>query len=616
MLNVSLQPLSEQGWRYLRVLLFFMTGLLGLIAHSSAETVVLQPSMDRQIAAPWMRVLEDPSAELALEDILQPERLEQFQPLPNGRTAFGVSRSAWWVQLQVTNPRAIEQHWLLEAIHNLTDHVDLYQVRDNDVIRYLKQGDHLGPDAQLVPSEAITFPLVTAPGESDQIFLRFSYADAGIFNLYLELSTWSEYRESQHANGILLGVFLGASLLVMLYTFFMAWSTRDAPYFWYLLYAMVATLLYLSLSGMGYRYLWGQSVWWSDMLPNLAVGFFYLLGIQFTRSFLATAQQVPRIDRLLQLLWLVTAIAVVLLFVGATVIAVDLLLNIGLILALFPLLGGWLWYRGDRIARGYTVAWCVWSLTVVSGVLRFKGVIPTGPMEINIARFGVISQMVLLSLALADRINIVRIARLAAEQHERKATEQAMAELESSVSKRTSALEIARQRAEKQAREDALSGLLNRRAFFEQGREALLEAGRTGLPLSVMILDIDHFKSINDNHGHATGDEVIRAIANTLTATLRELDVKARIGGEEFAVALPKVPAYRAEELADRVRLRINTSSVETGDGEISVTASIGVATLQPGDDSLEALLQRADEALYRAKQAGRDRVVAAESAG
>ena len=174
-------------------------------------------------------------------------------------------------------------------------------------------------------------------------------------------------------------------------------------------------------------------------------------------------------------------------------------------------------------------------------------------------------------------------------------------------------LAIARDRAEHLARIDALTGMCNRRAFYEQGETLLRQARRYGKPLSLIMLDIDHFKSVNDSRGHAAGDATLQAVALAIQETPRETDVAGRVGGEEFALLLPETTLADATRLAERLRSRIAEKlSVAHGDGEIRVTASFGVAEFDSTTESLDVLVARADALLYRAKESGRNRVVAA----
>jgi len=130
-------------------------------------------------------------------------------------------------------------------------------------------------------------------------------------------------------------------------------------------------------------------------------------------------------------------------------------------------------------------------------------------------------------------------------------------------------------------------------------------------PLSVISFDIDMFKLINDSHGHAAGDEVIKAAARVSRDAVREIDFVARIGGEEFAILLPGSTVEQAAATAERLRELVIAEKVFYQGKELAFTASFGVAELKDGDQSFEALLQRADEMMYRAKNLGRNRVAA-----
>ncbi|MCP8687614.1 GGDEF domain-containing protein [Marinobacterium sp. OS208] len=159
--------------------------------------------------------------------------------------------------------------------------------------------------------------------------------------------------------------------------------------------------------------------------------------------------------------------------------------------------------------------------------------------------------------------------------------------------------------------------MLNRRAFFERGNLEVGRALRHGQPLSVIMLDIDRFKAVNDGFGHGVGDKIIREVALTLTRVLRDSDIKARMGGEEFAVILLKTPQESALIMAERLRVAMQACQVAVegsaaGSTAVTVTSSFGVSQLTDGMDTLEALLARADAALYQAKNSGRNRVCAA----
>lgn len=160
------------------------------------------------------------------------------------------------------------------------------------------------------------------------------------------------------------------------------------------------------------------------------------------------------------------------------------------------------------------------------------------------------------------------------------------------------------------ARTDALTGLPNRRYFMEAAGQELLRGSRFGTRLSLLMLDVDHFKHVNDTYGHATGDRVLKKLAETCRATLREVDFIARLGGEEFAVILPQTDHAAALEAAERVRLAVEEARVPLEQGlPVCITTSIGVATQVDDSMNIDTLLSQADRALYEAKHLGRNRV-------
>lgn len=164
------------------------------------------------------------------------------------------------------------------------------------------------------------------------------------------------------------------------------------------------------------------------------------------------------------------------------------------------------------------------------------------------------------------------------------------------------------QKQERLAKIDELTQLKNRRAFLEQGQKMLDQAQRFDRPLSMIILDVDFFKSVNDRHGHAGGDQVLSRVARLLNDQTRDVDLVGRIGGEEFAIVLAETAGNNACLLAERLRCLLEQTATPFGELEIVVSASFGVACLA-GEDSLEVLMRRADEGLYKAKHEGRNRV-------
>lgn len=171
-------------------------------------------------------------------------------------------------------------------------------------------------------------------------------------------------------------------------------------------------------------------------------------------------------------------------------------------------------------------------------------------------------------------------------------------------------LEISRQKIKRLAAHDQLTGLLNRREFQERTENELERSKRYGLVFSILMLDLDHFKSINDTYGHAFGDEVLESVGSLINEEIRTTDLGARYGGEEFCILLSESTLDEAYQFCERLRKKISNLSFEpSGNSSLNVTCSMGVTEFNDRDASLQNLLNQADEALYEAKEMGRNQV-------
>ncbi len=174
----------------------------------------------------------------------------------------------------------------------------------------------------------------------------------------------------------------------------------------------------------------------------------------------------------------------------------------------------------------------------------------------------------------------------------------------------TESLSVRSQNLERAALTDALTGMQNRRYFDDALKEYLDEFRRVDRPVGLMVVDLDHFKQINDTHGHDVGDEVLRAVGNCLKDMTRYHDVVARLGGEEFAVVAPNMDIEMMTRFAERIRKAIGGMAIVSGNVRLKVTASLGIAVWDR-KEAAESLFRRADQQLYLAKKTGRDRVCA-----
>jgi len=197
------------------------------------------------------------------------------------------------------------------------------------------------------------------------------------------------------------------------------------------------------------------------------------------------------------------------------------------------------------------------------------------------------------------------------------ALQKANEELEAKVEERTRALVHANlqlrkaiHKLKKLSREDALTGLLNRRMILDRATAEWVRWRRYVSAFSIMIIDADDFKSINDRYGHLIGDQVLKLIAGTIKRSVRAVDLVGRLGGEEFVVVMPETSAEGALAASQNIMNNIRQSRLRTDDFNIHITVSIGIASVSPDDKNFDSVLQRADVALYAAKRQGKDRAV------
>lgn len=256
-------------------------------------------------------------------------------------------------------------------------------------------------------------------------------------------------------------------------------------------------------------------------------------------------------------------------------------------------------YAAARFSMRVTTAVVIAVAALILYVTR-NGQQPFGDVSL---RETVISTQELIAIMSTMALGIAALL----SQHRRDVHELAMR-----VRERTAELSAANDKLQHLATTDPLTGILNRRALFELMHREMSREKRYGRALSMIMFDLDHFKEVNDLYGHEVGDAVLQHVVTVTTRLLRATDAIARYGGEEFVIVAPETSGENALQLAERLRAELGASEVVVQGRTLHVTASFGVATQQPSDELPEQILHRADEALYGAKAAGRDRVASA----
>lgn len=629
--NLSAQrPLRTLAQRLLWCLccLFMALPAHSAPANDSFPRIALDTDNTRTVVEIGTRMgaLVDPTGQLQLADVLQTEAhwAAITRPTPN----FGFTQDAHWFRFRLDNTTATPLNLYLELPVPFLDDVRLVQRVGTDTVAQFSLGDEK-PFAQRVVNHQNFVMPVTLRSGSNVFYMRV--ATTGTVEATLRL--WQPESFLAHSNdeNLAQGAVVGVLLVMVVYNLFIFFSLRDGNYLLYIGFVASYLLFYFTLTGYAYQYLWPQSVRWNSYAISTFIASTILFTCWFAISFLRLAQ----FSRASFLLLRAMGMGAAVLLVSTFFLPYEWTIRIGALLTIpaaltILVVSYWRWLTGARFARFFCLAWTAVLLGLVVLNANKLGWIAANVWTNNASQIGIILQIVLLSFTLADRMNHDRARRIAAQdaalEHERKArasslalvqaTEAANRELESRVQARTADLhEAMRQLQQANAQlqllstTDALTQVRNRAYFDDAWNTEVRRAARSHTPVTLVLFDIDHFKKINDTHGHPAGDACLRAVAATARAQLgRSTDVLARYGGEEFAVVLVDTTLPQALALAENLRASIEAQTVEFDDQRIRLSASFGLAHGTPQTNATPTeILALADKALYQAKHDGRN---------
>ncbi|HJV27378.1 MAG TPA: diguanylate cyclase [Aromatoleum sp.] len=588
-------------------------------ANVAAAPVALSAATSMVPLSSHVDFLEDRGGSLSLDDV-RAAAADRFAPVPSGSEInFGYSASAYWLRFTL-RAEEIEAHdWLLEVAFPSLDRVELY-APENGGYRQSVVGDLQPFSARPIANRNFVFPLLLADGQARTYYLRIS--SSGTLTVPLRLwqpAAFSRYSEDAYAG---MSVYYGMLLALMLYNLLLYVSIRDRIYLTYVLFVAGMAVGQLSLNGLGNQYIWTAWVAWGNVaLPVglAASGFFAAL---FARRFLATQRTAPRLDKLMVVLasaFAISALATVAVSYrsGAILTSITgLAFSLAAVGAAIHCLR-----QGHREARYFLLAWTLLLAGVAVMAMRNLSWLPTNALTSYAMQVGSAFEMLLLSFALADRINVTRREKeqaqaeaLAAEEATVQALRESERQLEARVAARTRELEDANARLREKevqlkslAHHDPLTGLANRLLLGDRIEQGIERAARSSQPMAILTLDLDGFKPVNDQFGHATGDEILKAVACRLQASVRATDTVARIGGDEFVIVLENLQsAHFAEHMADKLVTALGAPVILRG-RPFHVTTSVGIAIYPKDGKNAATLLESADRAMYSAKHAGRN---------
>ena len=586
-----------------------MVLLLAAVAPArSADPQVLEAGMSSVPLGPRMVYRHDLQASDGASDAFARARAGQFAPVPGGNPSFGFQDGAYWFYLPVENRHQHDSRWLLVQEYPLSDQLDLYIRYPDGRVVHQTSGDHVPFAMRYIPYRHPNFQIDLPEGQPVELLVRVQSQSS--MQVPLVLYTPRAFAELLRDAQFSTGLYYGIVLALLIYNLVLWFMLRDSGYFWYLWHVAAFALVLFTLNGYGFEYLWPDWPWMADAAVPLSICL-ALIGMQmFSRSFLELPTRWPAGNAV--------SLSVSGFFALLGIASLWLPYNVSTPLASKAVLLAVLWIivaavvmqrRGYRPARLFLLAWSLFLAGTAAFTLLAFGLLPRNFWTQNGVQIGSALELLLLSLALGARYAGLRDENIRIVQEANERLERNVIDRTKQLRTTMAQLGEANVQLREYSRRDPLTGAYNRRHFREAFGQALDARREDWAPLALLLLDLDHFKRINDTYGHLAGDECLSSAARCMEdVVVPRGGLVARFGGEEFVAVLPGTDAQEALQVAEAVRLRIHQTPVATAGHMIRLSASIGVHTVTADRQSVpEEVIRIADEALYRAKRDGRN---------
>jgi diguanylate cyclase (GGDEF)-like protein len=567
MLAHSIRTLAALvGIKYstLACIVFFLTAIPCIA--SPFHPLLIDDNFKEASLTQHLLLLEDSQHQFTITDIQNGEYDDRFVPA-DGRNGSNLSftGSAWWVKFTIANTSSRENKILLRQAYPLIDHITLWEAVEGTWQQHIT-GDRTPFDSRAITYHDFLFSFTLAPNSQHDFYMR--YKSEGAMDIALSVSSTIELIQNISVEQFSYGVYYGGFLVLVIYNFFIFVVVRDKAFLYYLLYILCFGLYMSANDGFFFQFFMPDHPNAANLCTLILLGLSLLFAVQFSRHILTIKKFSKKLNvaslTVITLLGIMTLSSFVLPY--ARVIVIQSLLTI-VVMPLIFIMGIARLYSGYPPARYFMLAWSTFILGIMIYMVKVFGFFPRTFFTENIFQIGSLIEMVLLSLALSSRVNELK----------------------------------------KQSHTDALTEIPNRRRFDEFLQQEFHRTQRSHQVLSLLMIDIDHFKKFNDEYGHSQGDRVLKNVASQLRALIRKPMMPFRFGGEEFAVILPRTDEKNARIIAERLRQHITGKRI----GGYQITVSIGLASQEARKFSHQnQLLYAADEALYAAKNAGRNCVV------
>jgi len=560
-----------------------MKYLLILIAASAAVFYSLSAqsepfdiaNVSRAPMGEYAHFLKETTTPLKLNNAIAAFSAGKFTRSKDAFLSFGIGSKAVWLRFEIINQDNLAVTRRLMIKNSWLDKIDVYFLRNGQVVDTFHTGDTQPFSMRPIKNRFFIFDHVFQPGNTT-LYIRTETPDPMVLPVYLNSVDALESRHILEAYSY--GFLYGGIFILLAYNLMLYFSLKSSRYLYYSFYLAFFLAANLSYTGHGFMWLWPDSPRWQLWSNPVFMMLFAISGLLFATRFLNTKKYFPRLHR--AVIFGSTGFAAMLalaIMAGSHVTA--LLLSFFFIFvfsASMVFLGAISLYAGNKSAKYFLAASITHVSTSSVTAMVVWGIMPYSILAYRAIDIGMILDAILLAMALADQFRISRQGKI---------------------------------QAEKLAKVDPLTEINNRRAFYQLVRPIWSTGQRHKHDMSIILLDIDRFKRINDSYGHAQGDKVLISIASMLKHEIRLGDVLARWGGEEFVLFLPETDLDTGRTIAERFRLKISKLSLQTGGDDIYVTVSLGVAHTDKHDMTIDKLITAADKQLYTAKAKGRNRV-------
>ena len=573
---------------YFFIVLIFTFTQFSLPCHAAelSEPIILGKHYD---------IFRDSSKKVTIEDLLSGTYDNSFVTSKENYLFFWHTKDTIWLRLDTDEilKDKQESYWL--EVTDKLDSIDMYFVKEDGTYSVQKRGIS-NIDDQNIHYRSNLFQIQDPSVQEIYIKLDGELPLNSISYLFTTDSFINKIIEYKYLTGIFYG-FLSALLIYNLFLFF---SLKDKAYFYYVLYMFSFILYQATLNSLDIE-LVGELLpkWYFIKSSAISGNVLLLFMILFCKEFLELKKYVPRFHNFGNVLLWITILSLIASFIIPDVMITNNFTTIfAVVVFIFLWLSGiFVLLKGQKMARFYMVGWTVLLGSIIVQALAFLSLIPFHPVIFEeVPAIAAIFESIFLSLALGDKINIIK------KEHQE--MQQTLNEtLEHKVKERTQELERAKIELEKLANTDRLTQIPNRVRLDDVLEEAFEHAQYHEAPFSIILLDIDYFKEVNDQFGHQVGDLVLTNVAEILQNTIREQDTVGRWGGEEFLVICPQTTLDDALKLSEKLRQQLENHQFPVVQRN---TSSFGVTSYLDGD-TRNTLLSRCDKALYQAKERGRN---------